>query len=128
MRRLALVLILFFSGCAIPDTPWVQTWADPIVDAYKGEIVQGQLEVFGDYKAAQGAGREIVEVIYFVRSQIPWSGADYAGYCSWSEDEATIYLAVHRQDWRRIWRHELHHARIGDPKHTAASWADLRKQ
>ena len=126
MRRLLATLILLV-GCAVPATPWDQTWADPTAAVYRAVVVRAQLELAEVYRQRYGPTRELREVVYFTRRWIPWS-PQIGGWCSWdpTEEEATIFLAVHRADWERNWIHELHHARIGDGHHRDPSWADLR--
>ena len=126
MRRLLAILILL-AGCTVPATPWVQTWADAAPAVYRASVVSDQLEILADYVETYGPTRAIQEVVYFVRRWLPWSPRQ-GGWCSWDdvEDEATIYIGVHRADHGEVWRHELHHARIGDANHRDPSWAALR--
>lgn len=133
---LTMLLLLALDGCAAPvarSLPELAeacavTWVDGRPEGgFADRVLSAMDDGLRRYEEAYGPlPRRVSEVLLYRRSQLPRPAhPDRIGECSWAiseHGEAVIHMAVGVVPPTRVWVHELHHARIGDPEHRDGSW------
>lgn len=119
--RIILILLLLTGCSAPPSVAWVD---GPPVD--EAEVLDHLARAQRSYEAKLGPlPRPVAVLVLWPYWKLPTNGR-HGGWATWSPswNGVVVHVAYRNRDYKRIYVHELHHVRIGDPQHLDPSWRD----